>query len=141
MDIIIHHALVMSVCFNLWYYSFSEKDVVDTTSKVMIVEVSNIFLLVKKIISDTKMKVPKPVHHMINGLFMSSFIYYRIYYYYVYFLKNDILQGRILHYCKRDVDVIILNAPIYGFYALNFYWAGLIVSKIFTSVKRNKEDK
>ena len=134
-DMIIHHCLVISMYYNIWFYSFTSEDTLYLEKRIILAEISNFFLMTKIIISQKKIGVGALVKNCVDALFVSTFFYFRVYYYYDQLLKDDNFQNRMVTvYSRNYMDALSMNTSIYGFFALNVYWSALILKKILPAI-------
>jgi hypothetical protein len=124
-DILFHHIIFLSVYVSYYLYSYNEHDINLISSELTCFQISSIFLSIDSIfVNDYALKP-------FNSLaFISTFMYYRIYKFYYVLSSNDF---QMIIY-KYNSNIMIL---FYAFYALNIYWACLIVKKIMKLLKLN----
>jgi hypothetical protein len=72
----------------------------------------------------------------INRLFfITTFMYYRVYSYYVCLLSNKEIHNTFLIYSKSKIQLFEIYLGIYGLFILNLYWAIFIFIKLKKSIK------
>lgn len=131
-DIIIHHLIGILSYYKIYLVNLSRKDFIKICKIIVLLEVSSIFLLSKKIIKNYNISCSNQTKIIINLLFVITFIYFRIYHYYYYLLrKNQILDTMINNYSIGYFDKCFFYCSFYGFYLLNLYWCMLILKKIY----------
>jgi len=124
-DVVIHHALSLSVYFSYYWYSYTDYDINLISSAILCFQVSSIFLSIDSIFGDDY-----ALKSLNSIAFIGTFMYYRIYRYYLFLTDID-FQMMIYKY---NPNIMII---FYAFYTLNIYWACLIVKKIMKLLKIN----
>jgi hypothetical protein len=120
-DIIIHHIIVICMFSIHYFLNIHYTDYVKMFQIIILVEISNIFLLLQKII-DKKYSILK---NIINLLFIITFFYYRIYYYYIHcILDNSIIVNTMGKYTN---NLFYIKIIFMSFYVINLYWALCII--------------
>lgn len=111
----IHHIVTISQC--LFYYIYKNDKITEITYLILEVEISTLFLLFEM------SKFLNGYLKIINKiLFITTFVYYRIYKYY-FILKQYLLY---LNYIDSIFAISILSL-----YLLSIYWLHIIIRKIF----------
>jgi hypothetical protein len=129
-DIIIHHILVILMYSNYYIYNVPLEEFIKLFKIILLVEVSNIFLMLKIIFY-----LPNNIKIINNILFIISFIYFRIYYYYYYAVRqNQQIDIIVNNYLIYDNDKYFFYSSFYGFYLLNIYWTVLIFNKLYNLI-------
>jgi hypothetical protein len=129
-DIKVHH--VMAILFYIYVNvnGMTAEDKFLISRPVMVCEVSSIFLAVNDIYENEI----KPQYVIANQLlFVSTFFYYRVYYFYVSSIINLEYNETVSKYDSFYWDKIIWST-LYVFYTLNLYWAFLIGKKIYRKI-------
>ena len=136
LDIIIHHVIVLCMYSNNFIFSMTNEDFIKLYKIIILAEVSSIFLLTKKLISDKKYTYFDKIRPVNDFLFISTFLYFRIFHYYFYLLRpNQISDDVLQNYSKDKITKFFYWANIYSFFALNLYWTLLIFNKLLGSFK------
>ena len=131
-DIIIHHIIVIIMFSTHFVLQFNDFDYKQMFKVIILVEMSNIFLLCNKLLD----KKYKKIKNLCNLLFVTTFIYFRIYYYYINALLPDsIVVQTMRKYTDND---IIIGSIFWSFYVLNLYWLSLIIYKLYNLTMRIK---
>lgn len=113
LDMLLHHILTIFLCVN----SFIKKDISREILKIFInTEISTVFLL----LHNCKFN---HFNWLIDGCFVSSFFYFRI-----YSLSNFIF------YQDMNQFPILLRLSAYGLYTLNCWWGLKIINKLFSQL-------
>lgn len=137
-DIIIHHLIAILTYYKIYLLNLPKNDFEQFCKIIILLEVSSIFLLTKKIIREHNIICSNKIKSIINILFVSTFMYFRIYNYYYYLLsKNQILDIIINDYSLTNFNKCFFYSSFYGFYLLNLYWTTLIFKKIYKSYIKN----
>lgn len=132
-DIIIHHILVILMYSNYYIYDVPLEEFIKLFKIILLVEVSNIFLMLKIIFY-----LPHNIKIINDILFIIAFIYFRIYYYYYYAIhQNQQINIIVNNYLIYDIDKYYFYSSFYGFYLLNIYWAVLIFNKVYNIIIKN----
>ena len=112
---------------NYYIYNVPLENFLKLFKIIILVEVSNIFLILKNIIPFSK-----NIKLFNDILFVLTFIYFRIYYYYYYTLRTNQQLDIIIHnYIINVYDKYYFYSSFYGFYLLNVYWTVLILNKVY----------
>jgi len=135
-DIIIHHLLVITLIYFLFSSKIDDSQKLPIVETILSTEISTNFLILKNILPGIT-SLPSSVVHINNLLFVSSFFYYRIYNYFV-----KILISKKLFYIMMNnftgLPLFFSFFSIYGFFALNLYWSGLILKKCYSLKNRTQ---
>jgi len=92
----------------------------------IICETSSIFLLLDKFLPE------KSILYTINRfLFLSSFVYFRIYNYFVNIVISSKTHSFIIQVAKNNFHLTYMYIGIFGIFTINIYWLSLIGNKIF----------
>ena len=119
-DYLFHHVLVLTCYGTFQYYKYYEY--IDITMKPLLsFQVSSIFLSINELYKKNYYYNKYKIINLI--LFLSSFIYYRLYLYY-YIIVNPQLDVFLNTYNK-----CLIVIP-YCFFVLNTYWFTEIIQKI-----------
>jgi len=135
-DIFIHHlsALFVIAFFHLNQYSNKvdsiEKDAF--IKNVLAIEISSIFLSFHNLLGNTKFNIVKKINQLI---FVSTFVYFRIYNYPKCVIFSDKIHFLILTVSENDIDFYIAWTGLYGLCILNFYWFFLLIKKMHRAIQ------
>lgn len=134
-DMIVHHNFALCIIFLLYYHThLVENNIDDIHNKnsliksFLLTEVSTIFLILNSLIKNNKLIVLKKINQL---FFVSTFIYYRIYYYLVNIIINSEINLFIMNISKSNFHLYYMYFGIYGLFIINIYWMVLLVNKIF----------
>lgn len=127
-DIIIHHVIVMCMFSIHYFLHFNDEDYNKMFRIIILVEISNVFLLLGQLI-DKKYKIPKKI---INLLFIITFFYYRIYYYGIHCIPDNAIIMTTMG--KYTTNLFYVKLIFMLFYSLNLYWGIIIISKIVQKI-------
>jgi len=131
-DIIIHHLIAILTYYKIYLLNLSKIDFTNFCKIMILLEVSSIFLCIKNIIKNYNIICSNLTKNIINSLFVTTFIYFRIYnYYYCLLYKNQLFDTIINNYSVGYFDKCFFYCSFYGFYLLNLYWTTLIFKKIY----------
>lgn len=127
-DLAIHHISVIGLITTYQRNPQLLQLTTDSLSTLVFAEFSTIFLIAKPYIKN-------PTTQTINNLlFISTFFYARIYSYTKY-----LIYYQPLHQTFYDnvplFDYITLQVCMYGLYAMNLYWAAIIIKTICKQLK------
>jgi hypothetical protein len=137
MDIVLHHIIAISAYINVYLFSISQEDFMELFRVIIWVETSNIFLLSKKMILTNNQQIKLAI----DLGFVTSFIYFRIYYYYFNILaQNKLFDAIVEKYTKTQIQYASIWFSVCGFYILNLYWLLLILNKIYTKILYYKKE-
>ena len=140
-DIFIHH---LSAFFIIAFFHFNQYSTnVDSIEKdafiknVLVIEVSSIFLSFHNLLENTKFNIIKKIN---QTLFVSTFVYFRIYNYPRYVIFSEKVHFLILTVSENDIDFYIAWIGLYGICILNFYWFFLLLKKMHRAIQQNKRN-
>jgi len=129
-DIKLHHLITIIFYIYVNTNGMTPHDKFQISRPVMVCEVSSVFLSINNIYS----KEMGPRNALINQLlFVTTFIYYRIYSYYVDCIVNKEYHNMVNKYNNFYWTVTIWST-VYVFYTLNLYWTFLIGKKIYRKI-------
>ena len=121
-DMILHHMLVMALSHYMNNHdSENNKEIVFV---VLSTEISTIFLTTHNLLN-TNIVVLKNINKL---LFISSFVYYRIYNYSYLLLDNNI-NDTLYTISRNNFEYCEIYGSLYGLFLLNLYWSCLIFKK------------
>lgn len=136
-DMIFHHifSLFIVAFFHNHAYietcNLHEKDLL--IKGVLSTEISSIFLAIYKILKTNKYVV---LRYSNNTAYLATFVYYRIYSYYVNIISRDETNRFIIGISKNDYHLATIYMGLYGLFALNLYWVPLSVYTLCKSPPR-----
>jgi len=127
-DMIIHHIFsIVIIIFFLQYFQlvYNNPIALNIIRTLLGFEISTIFLSINNLFSKGKYKTIKFINQL---FFITTFSYFRIY----KFTTEIILDGISLEYIKyiAPKNYFWITYSIYGLYALNLFWACMILKKI-----------
>ena len=131
-EMFLHHILclfttvpsIFVVDYNIGYNDINNIFLTETSSLFL---ASNYFL--------KKYKFPKIIYTISNCCFFVTFVYYRVYNYYINIVLNyNYLNCVIIinPICENIVKFLI-NVSIYGLFALNLYWLTIMLKILYKS--------
>ena len=132
MDMLIHHIfalLIISFCYFHTYpviYNIYDKNII--VKNILLTEVSTIFLIINKLL---KQQTLKNINQII---FVLTFIYSRIYIYYINIIISKETYLFITNISKNNFHLTYLYIGIYGIFMINIYWFYLLVKKYLISI-------
>jgi hypothetical protein len=127
-DIAIHHISVIGLIITYQNNAQLLQLTSDSLSTLVFAEFSTIFLIAKPYIKNATSQTIN------NLLFISTFFYARIYSYTKYLIYNNNLH-QIFYDNVSLFDYITLKVCLYGLYAINLYWAAIIIKTICKQLK------
>lgn len=134
-DILIHHIFALSIiaffCIYTYPVTYDVNEKMFLVKSVLSTEVSSIFLAANYLIP----KARKGLYYTNCVVFVATFLYYRIYYYYVNIISRPQTNHFIISVSKNGYHTIMVYVGIYGLYALNLYWVPCIGAYIMRRLK------
>lgn len=142
-DMVIHHLFVLIML----HYMNTHPEIENREKIVSVIlstEISTIFLIMNNLLNRNNTenfaenydKYNKIIITNINRLFfITTFMYYRVYSYYVCLLSNKEIHNTFLIYSKSKIQLFEIYLGIYGLFILNLYWAIFIFIKLKKSIK------
>jgi hypothetical protein len=144
-DMVIHHlfVLIMLQYMNTHPEIENREQIV---SVILSTEISTIFLIINNLLnrnnSESFYKCNKIILTNVNRLFfITTFMYYRVYSYYVCLLSNKEIHTTLFVYSKSKFQLFEIYLGIYGLFILNLYWTILIFIKLKKSIKSSDKTK
>lgn len=147
LDMILHHNFALCVIFLLYYYTYLVENNIDDIHNIhnidnvnnknsliksfLLTEVSTIFLILNSLIKNNKLIILKKINQL---FFVSTFIYYRIYYYLVNIIINSEINLFIMNISKNNFHLYYMYFGIYGLFIINIYWMILLLNKILNNL-------
>jgi hypothetical protein len=134
-ELVIHHIFVLVFIS----YFIAHIDVVQSKygavsnilNSFLSVEVSTVFLTIDSLIKDARRWAPFQIIYVLNrALFISSFLYFRLWNYTLEFLYPGEFQDIIAAVSKTPHWLVGMQISIYGIYFLNVYWTAKIARLI-----------
>jgi len=126
-DMRLHHILVLGML----HYMNVHPDIKnrnEIVSAILSTEISTIFLTINNLLDIVgNMVIFKNINKYI---FVSTFVYYRIYNFSSYLIFDKNTYNIFLIYSKNNFEFYKIYTGIYGLFILNLYWGGLILNKI-----------
>jgi hypothetical protein len=131
-DILIHHLIIIYIYINIYFFNVSKENIAELNRIIILVEISNIFLILKKMMLEKQIICSNNIKIINNIFFIVTFIYYRIFYYYYYLLRsNQLLDTLSKNYLVNNYGVFrklqgsaeknYLYFIFYGLYILNIF--------------------
>jgi len=146
-DMIIHHLFVLIML----HYMNSHPEIENREKIVSVIlstEVSTIFLIINNLLSRNKKGIEifyeynKVIVIYVNKLvFITTFMYYRVYSYYVSLIANKDIHNTLFVYSKSKFQLFEIYLGIYGLFILNLYWTVFIFIKLNKSIKSSDKTK
>jgi len=134
-DMMLHHFLVLCML----HYMNNHNDIENRNEIVSVIlstEISTIFLTTNNLLEILgNVVIAKNIN---NLLFVSSFIYYRIYNYTYYLVLDNNIHKIFYYYSKNKFEFCEIYVGIYGLFILNLYWCGIILKKAIFNRVYNK---
>ena len=102
-------------------------------NQVYSTEPRSIFLVVNYF--SRKYHWPKQVYTISNVCFLVSFLYYRIYNYYINIMLNENYSDCVIQMDPLYVRItkFIMNIGVYGLFGLNLYWLTIVIKMFYKS--------
>jgi len=126
-DMLLHHFLVLCMLHYMNNHACIENRN-EIVSVILSTEISTIFLTTNNLLDITGNIIA--IKNINKLLFISSFVYYRIYNYTYYLIFDKNIHKIFLVYSKNNFEFCEIYIGIYGLFILNIYWCGLILSKL-----------
>lgn len=144
-DMVIHHIFVLIMI----HYMNSHSEIENREKIVSVIlstEISTIFLIMNNLLNRNSIenydKYNKIIVTTVNRLFfISTFMYYRVYSYYVSLIANKEIHNTLFIYSKSKFQLFEIYLGIYGLFILNLYWTIFIFIKLKKSIKSSDETK
>jgi hypothetical protein len=134
-DMILHHNFVLcNILFihnHLYPVTYNINDANIIIRNVLSTEISTIFLILNNLIKHDKLKI---INNINQVFFVSSFIYYRIYNYWIYIIISKETNLFIINVSKNNFHLIYMYIGIYGLFAINIFWLTRIFNKIYNLI-------
>jgi hypothetical protein len=134
-DMILHHFLVLCML----HYMNNHDDIKNRSEIVSVIlstEISTIFLTTNNLLEmEGNMVIAKNINKL---LFVSTFVYYRIYNYIYYLILDNNIHKIFYYYSKNNFEFFEIYSGVYGLFFLNLYWCGIILKKIVFTTLYNK---
>jgi len=144
-DMVIHHLFVLIMT----HYMNTHSEIENREKIVSIIlstEMSTVFLIINNLLnrinSENYDKFNKLLVTNVNRLFfVTTFMYYRVYSYYVSLIANKEIHNTLFIYSKSKFQLFEIYLGIYGLFILNLYWTVFIFIKLKKSIKSSDETK
>jgi hypothetical protein len=142
-DMVVHHLFVLIML----HYMNTHPEIENREKIVSVIlstEISTIFLIMNNLLNRNNSenfaenydKYNKIIVTNINRLlFITTFMYYRVYSYYVCLLSNREIHNTFFIYSKSKIQLFEIYLGIYGLFILNLYWTIFIFIKLKKSIK------
>ena len=106
-------------------------------NQVFSTESSSIFLAINYF--SKKYNWPKQVYTISNVCFLVSFLYYRIYNYYINIMLNENYLDCVIQMDPLYVSItkFIMNIGVYGLFGLNLYWLTIVIKMLYKSTLKH----
>jgi hypothetical protein len=131
-DMLFHHILVLSML----HYMNNHDDIENRKEIVSVIlrtEISTIFLTLNNLLENISNKEIKKITEIKNInkiVFVSTFLYYRIYNYSYYLILDKNIHKTFFIYSRNNFEYFEIYFGLYGLFILNLYWCCLIFKKI-----------
>jgi len=134
-DSLLHHMLVLSMLSYLTTHPTIENRE-DFVVVLLSTEISTIFLQIHNLFraiphNRTRWSLVKDIN---DGLFVITFVYYRIYNYGNVFIINPNMRRILFRQGDTLIEKVHILGCLYGFFALNLYWGRLILDKTIKTI-------
>jgi len=147
-DIFIHHIYTILIgifFYNHYYNLLDETQMYNFIKNVLSIEVSNIFLCIHQLLKDINSQIENEIENELDNvnsgiikyvnranqaLFMSTFVYFRIYHYTRYVVFSSETTMFIINISKNNYHTAYAFIGIYGLFSLNIYWFCLMIKKV-----------
>jgi hypothetical protein len=147
-DMVIHHLFVLIMT----HYMNTHSEIENREKIVSIIlstEMSTVFLIINNLLNRNNInnienydKYNKILVTTVNRLFfVTTFMYYRVYSYYVSLIANKEIHNTLFIYSKSKFQLFEIYLGIYGLFILNLYWTIFIFIKLKKSIKSSDETK
>jgi len=129
LDMILHHLFAIMISFysyaNSYPITYNLDDKYFLMTNQLSCEISTIFLNLMKVF-------PKKSYlALLNRLlFLVTFVYYRIYNYFVNIIISKNSHQFIIQIAKSNFHLFYMYTGVFGLFLLNIYWLNLILKKL-----------
>ena len=128
-DIKLHHAFGILIVLFKYYHNVSSADDATIVLSMYKTEISTFFYVINIYLNQLSY-CPHYIKLANQSLFLTTFIKFRIYDYYVDIISNEAMYTTLVKYTNNDLfQNIFLYTGLYGLFALNLYWF-IIMCKI-----------
>ncbi len=134
-DLFLHHILTFFNLYYLYYYNINLSIFNYSLLQILKVEISSLFLSLSSLLKIYKIKNKFSI--TLNGIFIITFLKYRVFDYYNNILNSDLFYiylNAYDNYFKYYYVKININA----FYLINIYWTILIFKGLFLKLLKIK---
>ena len=134
-DLFLHHVLTFFNLYYLYYYNINLSIFNYSLLQILKVEISSLFLSLSSLLKIYKIKNKFSI--TLNGIFIITFLKYRVFDYYNNILNSDLFYiylNAYDNYFKYYYVKININA----FYLINIYWTILIFKGLFLKLLKIK---
>lgn len=127
-DSVLHHCFVLMLGY-LLTFELLEEEFMMLSVPLLLTEISTVFLVLRSWMINLELSESR-MYVLNNVVFVASFIFFRIYLFYVMLLGNvEVHEVMVRH--TSGLDRLIVYGGLFGLSALNYYWLVLILKKMF----------
>jgi hypothetical protein len=101
-------------------------------SVILSTEISSIFLTLNNLLDNASGLVT--VKNINKIVFVSTFVYYRIYNYSYYLIFDKNVHNTFTVYSKNNFEYCEIYVGVYGLFILNSYWSFVIFKKMLPPI-------
>lgn len=134
-DLFLHHILTFFNLYYLYYYNINLSIFNYSLLQILKVEISSLFLSLSSLLKIYKIKNKFSI--TLNGIFIITFLKYRVFDYY-----NNILNSNLFYIYLNGYDnyfkYYYVKINITAFYLINIYWTFLIFKGLFLKLLKIK---
>lgn len=134
-DLFLHHILTFFNLYYLYYYNINLSIFNYSLLQILKVEISSLFLSLSSLLKIYKIKNKFSI--TLNGIFIITFLKYRVFDYY-----NNILNSNLFYIYLNGYDnyfkYYYVKINITAFYLINIYWTILIFKGLFLKLLKIK---
>jgi len=143
-DILLHHFFGLCILHFVHnhseFLSYKNKELIDFTQNVLSIEIPNIFLTLIYLLKNDNVATSTFtfIQQINNCVFISSFVYIRIYRYTRYVVLSEEVYYIVVNLSKHPIHQYSMLIGIYGIGILNMYWFYVIVQKLVSFILSEK---
>tara|TARA_Y100000389_G_scaffold188542_2_gene211267 strand:+ start:1522 stop:2124 length:603 start_codon:yes stop_codon:yes gene_type:complete len=134
-DLFLHHILTFFNLYYLYYYNINLSIFNYSLLQILKVEISSIFLSLSSLLKIYKIKNKFSI--TLNGIFIITFLKYRVFDYYNNILNSDLFYIYLNAY-DNYFKYYYVKITITAFYLINIYWTILIFKGVFLKLLKIK---
>ena len=134
-DLFLHHILTFFNLYYLYYYNINLSIFNYSLLQILKVEISSLFLSLSSLLKIYKIKNKFSI--TLNGIFIITFLKYRVFDYYNNILNSDLFYIYLNGY-DNYFKYYYVKINITAFYLINIYWTILIFKGLFLKLLKIK---